>query len=81
MFEHLIKELKKVKSEKDLTPHIVEQLFNESIVAAMETMRNEEPNINPLESISVIRMQFLSVMDDMLIQMTKDGALDNYIDE
>jgi hypothetical protein len=81
IFKDLIKELKKVKTEKDITPDLSFELTAAAIASHMQNLEVQYNDIDPEEVFDMTRSIILKQLDGYLIDLIMDNDdLDNELD-
>ncbi|MDQ3047543.1 MAG: hypothetical protein M3R27_08360 [Bacteroidota bacterium] len=68
LFQDLILLLKNVKTEKDFSPELVDELLNAGIAGTVYLSKEEENLLN-IEALEVARMTVLKHFDEILLDM------------
>lgn len=69
LFEDLIQQLKKVKTEKDITPQLHDELINAGIVCVMCNIKEELKIKDDLVALELARGVVLKHFDTILLDM------------
>ena len=72
IYEDLIKELKKVKSEKDVTVEITELITDMAIATNMINIENRVGSRTDKEVFNMARMTVLNHFDNYLLSMSEE---------
>jgi hypothetical protein len=72
LFHELIEQLKKVKSERDVSPELVEELISASIAGAVLLVQEDKKDTPNMEALEVARMIVLKNFDKIIINTMLD---------
>lgn len=76
LFNDLIAVLKNVKSEKDLTPKVLDELLHHATSATTDFIHMEQPEASRAEAIEVARMTALKHFDMLMVEAIIGEELD-----
>jgi hypothetical protein len=76
MYKELIRELKKVKTEKDVTVELTELLTDMAIATNMINNQNEHGTEDSKELFNISRMVILNHFDNYLLSMVSEQNVD-----
>ena len=76
IFKELIEDLKKVKSEKNISQELASDLFNGAIQAQLTVFANEG-KLNSQEAFDMTRMLVLKALDLVLLEILEDEHPDD----